>query len=332
LIVAPISGRDLFTDAEVARAQIDAAVAYAARLGARCISLTGLIPAATDLGLAVTRLDGVELTTGHAATAASMGLTIEAVASAAGRDLHQAQMCFVGLGAIGTATLRTVLGCLDHPAALLLCDVPAKRGHIEALAHEATTVLGFGGEIIFAEATGGLPDFAYHADLFVGATNVTDVIDVARLKPGAIIVDDSFPLCFDLEAAIRRIESAGDILFVNGGSIRLNEELHWNCALPAGTPAVSRSFLSQALLPSSEMITGCILSALLPQAGDFRPTIGAVTLEHCRDYWRGFGHLGIAAAPLHCGAWSPKSADLDRFRSSVRQISRTARRKSPRVR
>src|SRR6266571_3293542 len=206
------------------------------------------------------------------------------------------------------------------------------RGHIEALAHEATTVLGFGGEIIFAEATGGLPDFAYHADLFVGATNVTDVIDVGRLKPGAIIVDDSFPLCFDLEAAIRRIESAGDILFVNGGSIRLNEELHWNCALPAGTPAVSRSFLSQALLPSSEMITGCILSALLPQAGDFRPTIGAVTLEHCRDYWRGFGHLGIAAAPLHCGTWSPKSADLDRFRSSVRQISRTARRKSPRVR
>ena len=57
---------------------------------------------------------------------------------------------------------------------------------------------GFGGEIIFAEATGGLPDFAYHADLFVGATNVTDVIDVGRLKPGAIIVDDSFPLCFDL--------------------------------------------------------------------------------------------------------------------------------------
>ena len=237
LIVAPITGRELFADEAETRARIDEAVAYASRLGARTVSLTGLIPAATDLGSALTRVENVELTTGHAATAASMALTIQAMAANSGRDMRRARMCFVGLGAIGTATLRTLLGCLVHPAALLLCDVPAKRGHLEALAREARAALGYRGEIAIVESSGALPDGAYQADWFIGATNATGVIDIRRLKPGSIIVDDLFPLCFDLEAAKRRLEASGDILFANGGSVSSERavamDLH---ACPPGFP------------------------------------------------------------------------------------------------
>ncbi len=314
LIVAPVTGRELFTDPDATRAHIDEAVAYAARLGARTVSLTGLIPAATDFGTSLSKVDGVELTTGHAATAVSMGLTIQSAAAAAARDLRRARMCFVGLGAIGTATLRTVLGCLPHPASLTLCDVPAKRDYLEALAREARMVMNFSGEISIVESAGSLPEIAYEADWFVGATNATGVIDIACLRPGSIIVDDSFPLCFDLAAARRRLESAGDVLFVNGGSVGLNEPLRWTCALPAGVPSVSKSLLAQAMLPSSEMITGCIVSSVLPRDG-FAPTCGPVALDHCRIYWHGFHRLGLAAAPLHCGSWSPSALDLERFRS-----------------
>ena len=52
--------------------------------------------------------------------------------------------------------------------------------------------------------------------------------------------------------------------------------------------------------------------ARLPRDG-FLPTTGPVNLDHCRAYWHGFHRLGLAAAPLHCGAWSPHSSDLERF-------------------
>ncbi len=53
LVVVPSGTRDFFADSAKAKASIDAAVAYAGRLGAQCVSLTGLIPAVTDLGRAL---------------------------------------------------------------------------------------------------------------------------------------------------------------------------------------------------------------------------------------------------------------------------------------
>ena len=69
----------------------------------------------TDLGRALSGDSGVALTTGHAATASAMGLTVQSVLSATRRNIREENVCFVGLGAIGTATLRTILGCIDHP-------------------------------------------------------------------------------------------------------------------------------------------------------------------------------------------------------------------------
>ncbi|MGH6771548.1 MAG: amino acid adenylation domain-containing protein [Xanthobacteraceae bacterium] len=312
LIVAPIGGRDLFTDAKKTRAVIDRSAAYAAQLGARCIALTGLIPAATDLGLSLIAPDGACLTTGHAATATSMGLTIAAVAAAAERDLHDEDVCFVGLGGIGTATLQTLLGCVAHPRALTLCDVLAKRGYLESLAHEIRVTHGFRGEIDIATSSGRLPDKVYQSTFFVGATNAPDVIDVDRLNRGSIVVDDSFPLCFDLQKARRRFESKADILCVAGGSVAPNSAIDWDLALPPGIATMVRD--GAALRPPSAAITGCILSSLMPASG-LRPTLGAVSLDDCRHYWDGFASLGIKAGPLHCGPWTLTTMDLHRFRS-----------------
>src|SRR5205807_7137650 len=88
LIIAPMQGSDLFADAERSRRAINRAIAFAGRLGARCVALTGLIPSATDLGQALDPPDGVVLTTGHAATASAVALTVASAAQSVGRDLR----------------------------------------------------------------------------------------------------------------------------------------------------------------------------------------------------------------------------------------------------
>ena len=316
LVVVPSGTRDFFADPAKAKASIDSAVAYAGRLGAQCVSLTGLIPAVTDLGRALSSDSGATLTTGHAATASAMGLTVQSVLASARRSIRSQNFCFVGLGAIGTATLRTILACMDHPAHITLCDVVAKRGELEKLAQEAKTVFGFRGEVRVLTTTGPLPREAYDADVFVGATNVPNVIAVEQLRPGAIIVDDSFPLCFDLAAALRRFRQAGDILFASGGSVQVPGGVKWDIALPPAIPGFARSRIASALLPSERMITGCILSALLPQANGLKPTIGEASVDDCRDYFAAFATMGVTAAPMHCGAWFPSAVDIDRFRAA----------------
>ncbi|MGH8635658.1 MAG: alcohol dehydrogenase catalytic domain-containing protein [Burkholderiales bacterium] len=215
-------------------------------------------------------------------------------------------------GGIGTATLQTLLGCVAHPRALTLCDVLAKRGYLESLAHEIRVTHGFRGEIDIATSSGRLPDKVYQSTFFVGATNAPDVIDVDRLNRGSIVVDDSFPLCFDLQKARRRFESKADILCVAGGSVAPNSAIDWDLALPPGIATMVRD--GAALRPPSAAITGCILSSLMPASG-LRPTLGAVSLDDCRHYWDGFASLGIKAGPLHCGPWTLTTMDLHRFRS-----------------
>jgi hypothetical protein len=249
---------------------------------------------------------------------------VQSVLTAARRSMRHQSFCFVGLGAIGTATLRTMLGSIEHPGRITLCDVVARRDGLEKLAQEARSVFGFRGEVRLLTTTGPLPREAYDADVFVGATNVPNVIAVEQLRPGSIVVDDSFPLCFDLAAALQRFRQSGDILFASGGSVQVPGGVAWDLALPPQIPGFARSRIAQALLPSDRMITGCILSALLPKASDLKATVGEVDRDVCRDYFRAFTSTGVTAASLHCGAWFASTDDLDRFRAASARTSVSA--------
>jgi hypothetical protein len=186
-------------------------------------------------------------------------------------------------------------------------------------------VFSFRGDIRVLTTTGPLPREAYDADVFIGATNVPNVIATEQLRPGAIIVDDSFPLCFDLSSALRRFRQTGDILFAAGGSVQVPGGVSWDIALPSAIPGFARGRIASALAPSERMITGCILSALLPHANGLKATVGEASLEDCRDYWSAFATMGVTAAPLHCGAWFPTADDIDRFRvASVRSAATAA--------
>ena len=236
-----------------------------------------------------------------------MVLTVQSVCRAERRDLRHEAVAFVGLGAIGTASLFTLLGRGAHPARLVLCDVPAKRSYLEQLAQEIRRAHHFSGAIDIVTRS-SLPDEAYQCRFFVCATNVTGVLDIARLRPGSIVIDDSFPLCFDLQSALERIKARGDILCLSAGSVSVEGRVDWDFALPPQLQGLRRDELVRSLLPRDDMITGCMLSALLP--------VGPVTAADCLRYWDAMKPLRVSAAPLHCGAWMPSLADIERFRAA----------------
>ena len=47
-----------------------------------------------------------------------------------------------------------------------------------------------------------MPPDVYEASFVVGATNAPDILDVDRLQPGTLIVDDSAPHCFRSDKAL----------------------------------------------------------------------------------------------------------------------------------
>ncbi len=321
VVTLPMFAADLFVDQAETVRQVVRAAELTARIGARAVSLTGLIPAATEYGRAISRSDALPaITTGHATTAAAMVMNIAEAVREAGRDLSQECVAVLGLGSIGVTVLNLMLDRLPHPASLILCDLPAQAAKVRALAAEIRR-RGFAGpvEVALASSTGAVPDAVYQASFVIGATNAPDVLDVARLAPGAVIVDDSFPPCFSMASAVERVRRSGDIMFSAGGLVRAPGAIARRLAVP---PAALR-FLDHPLLlaalgnPHHDQITGCVLSGLLTAGGPkLPPTIGLADLASCRAHYQALAELGFGPVPIHFDLYRPAAAELATFRKS----------------
>jgi hypothetical protein len=231
----------------------------------------------------------------------------------AGRDLSQERVGFVGLGSVGAASLRTLLRCLPHPAEIRLCDVYSKREALLELRREVTEGLGYRGPVHVLAARGTVPPGLYESSLLVGATNVPDILDVDRLAPGTLVVDDSSPHCFRLDQAVRRLREQHDILFTEGGLLRAPEPLRQVLYVPADLERVVPADVLANYDPRH--ITGCVLSGLLSaQRADLPPTVGLAGLPACLAHYRAVTGLGFRAAALHCEGFAPEEKVVRDFR------------------
>ncbi|WP_461035558.1 amino acid adenylation domain-containing protein, partial [Streptomyces mayteni] len=284
------------------------AVTHAAALGARRVSLAGMIPAHTGYGFDVLRATrgatpATTITTGHAATAVSVVRTVHAALAATGHDpadpadLADLTVAAVGLGSIGTSSLRLLLTRAPRPPAhLLLCDVAGSTPRLRALAAELRAE-GLAGPVDTAESTPGLPAAGYEADLIVTAVSgTTAVLDVDRLRPGTVVVDDSFPHCFDTAAALARMRRRRDVLILGGGL--LSVDTTERRIAPDLPPAAAAGYAAQPWLPDT--IASCRLESLLHAAlPDLPPVHGLVDAAHAHAYWDATETTGVRAAPLH---------------------------------
>src|SRR5690606_38167160 len=128
IIVLPRFGADLYSDPAALVQEIDEGLHLARTVGARVVSLTGLIPSATDYGRSILPMlaehpELPPISTGHATTTASVVLSIRRILEEAGRAAAGERVGFLGLGSIGAASLRLMLRCLPHPAEIALCDI-----------------------------------------------------------------------------------------------------------------------------------------------------------------------------------------------------------------
>jgi predicted amino acid dehydrogenase len=284
----------------------------AAVLGAKAVSLTGLIPSATDYGRAVTHGPQLpQMTTGHATTISSVVLALQRLLRETGRRLADEDLSFIGLGSIGGSTLRLMLATMEHPKSLTLCDVYAKRADVDQLMQEIRNTYGYEGQLRFVVSQRVCPDEVYTASVVVGATNAPNVLDVAKLRPGTLIVDDSDPHCFDAEAAIQRFEQAGDILFTEGGALRAPDVIRHRIYLPEQFEWALQYPVDD---DNAHHITGCIFSSLLTARYGYPATLGYVDQEDAQVHLSGLVKYGYTAANLHCGTYRLAPERIAAFR------------------
>ncbi|WP_255689736.1 non-ribosomal peptide synthetase/type I polyketide synthase [Actinoplanes sp. DH11] len=274
-----------------------AAIALAGAEGARTVSLAGMIPAHTGYGtLAARQTSAALITTGHAVTAASVVRTTLAALAAQNRDLSGCVVAVLGAGSIGTSSLRLLLDrAPQHPAALILCDLPSATDRLSTLTRSLTSPdtpgrTRFTGPVEIAAATPAAPDAVYRADLIIAASSGgPGTLDIDRLRPGTIVVDDSFPHCFDTGRALSRMRDRRDVLVVGGGLLDCGPTTR---EVAAGLPPIRFG------IPGT--LASCQLESLLHATIPGLPQVlGPVTPDHAAAYWNALDAAAVSAAPLH---------------------------------
>ena len=324
IVMLPRLGAELYKDQEPLSDNIISSLKLAAKMGASTVSLTGLIPSATDYGRSIKHwINGHDnlpaITTGHATTTATIVKTITGILEQTDRDFADEKVAIVGLGSIGYATLRLMLEVMPHPLELILCDLYQKSDSLEEIRNELVEKLGFNGSIRVVTTRGRIPDAIYDASFVLGASNVPGILDIKRIRPGTLLVDDSFPPCFRLSDAIRRIEEQQDILFTTGGLLRCSEEIKETIYLPDGAGELFASLgvdkVQRLAGRDPREITGCILSSLLTGHGpDIQTTIGPVEIEDSLAHYKLLEKLELEAARPQCEGFFIDSEIIESFK------------------
>ncbi|NEO73876.1 amino acid adenylation domain-containing protein, partial [Moorena sp. SIO3H5] len=320
IILLPRFVSDLYSNQDdTVQATIEA-LEMAGRIGAKFVSLTGLIPSATDYGLAITkaianRQDLPKITTGHRTTGAAVVLTIKKICEQGGRDLSTEKVGFIGLGSVGMNVLPLMLKCLSHPQEITLCDVYDKLEFMENIKQNLVQKFGFKGQINLALSKTTVPEQFYESTLIVGATNVPDVLDIMQVKPGTLIVDDSGPHCFSVEQAIQRFQEREDILFSEGGMLRSPYPMKTTIHLPPSVENILNNAQKSSIFSNPFNIMGCAFSGLLSsQFEQLEPTVGICDGEQSQLHYQILEELEFEAGDLHCEEYVLPEKSIANFR------------------
>ena len=324
LILLPHFEIDLYKNTEGLKESTLEALRLGSKLGAKTVSLTGLIPSATNDGLDICRwINGTQdlpiITTGDATRTATVINSIEGILSAADQKIEDQHAAFVGLGSIGRGTLDLMLEVVGQPKAITLCDFYGKNAQLEAL-RDQLLLSGYEGEINIAKANGRLPEEVYKASLIVGATSVPGIIDVEKLAPGTMLVDYSFPNAFNPIEAIQRLEKEGDILFTTGGQLTLPEEIKETLYLPDSIQSLTEDFnpahLQSLLGRNPNEMTGCVLASLLTgMSEEVKVTLGPVKSEDSLAHYNHLKNLAITPAALQVDGYFLPEEKQAKFKS-----------------
>jgi len=325
LIILPQFELDIFKDEAALRESITSAMAMAGKMGAKTASLTGMLPSATDHGRDVLSwIDGRKrmpaVTTGDATRTATILKTVEGVLERTGRKFAEERVAFIGLGSIGKAALNLASEVLPMPRELLLSDPYLKKEELEVIREEILDS-GFRGEVTVHPNGGGIPQSVYEASFVIGTTSIPGILDVQKLKPGAVLVDYSFPPSFRLADAVKRFENQNDILFTTGGELSFSDPVRETVYLPTRARELSGNIDPRQLAMMAgrdpREITGCIVVSLLTDLdADVKATLGPVTKEDVLAHYQFLAKQGFKPARLQMQRYFLDEAKVKSFSHS----------------
>lgn len=326
VLMLPCYETDFYRDPASTKAPILAALGMAAEAGAKTVSLTGVIPSATDHGREVLAWADAEgglpaVTTGDATRSATIVKSVEGVLAAAGRQLEDETVSVVGLGSIGFGTLRLMLDVLEHPRRLILCD-PYQTDEQMSRVRDQVRDAGYLGQVDIVKNGGALPPEVYEASLVIASSNLPGVLRIPALRPGTLVVDYSFPPVFKLDEAIRRFAADHDILFTTGGELSLPAVVKETIYLPEDLEGldegVQTTFLNFLGSRDRHEITGCVLASLVTgMKKGVEPTVGPLDNGDARAHYDFLGELGAVPAKLQMTGYFLPEEGISAFREGA---------------
>lgn len=235
---------------EVTYAKIEKLCHHAADHGAKIIGLGAYTKIVGDAGATINRMSPIPVTTGNSLSASA---TLWAVHDAV-RKMRLLEVSPQSRRVRGTAMVIGATGSIGKVSAKLLSMVferlvliAPRLERLEELAQEIRQLAPSCEIRLSTQAN----DFAEESDVIVTATSAFDqkVVDIQRLKPGAVVCDCSRPLDFTLEDAIAR----PDVLFIESGEVELpGAEKQFDCDLGLPGKVVYACLGETALLALEE--------------------------------------------------------------------------------
>lgn len=331
VVMLPCYEADFYKNQAAVKAPLLAALKMAGEAGATAVSLTGVIPSATDHAREIVKWmeggkDLPEITTGDATRSATIVKSVEGILAAAGRQLENETVSVVGLGSIGFGTLRLMLDVLEHPKHLILCD-PYQTDDQMSRLRDRVRDAGYFGQIDIVKNGGALPPEVYEASLVVASSNLPGVLRIPALKPGTLVVDYSFPPVFKLDEAVKRFVTQGDILFTTGGELSLpgvvGETIYLPKDLEGLDEGVQTAFLNFLGSRDRHEITGCVLASLVTgKAEGVVATVGPLENGDARAHYDYLTEFGAVPAKLQMSGFFLPEESINAFRDGKKNPSK----------
>lgn len=222
------------TDPEIIYKKIESVCYDAAKRGAKMIGLGAYTKIVGDQGITINQNSPIPVTTGNSLSASATLWALNDV-------VHKMKLLTKDkdLGLVdGMAMIIGATGSIGQVSAKLLalvfkkvCLVAPRLNRLQELKDTIQLMSPHCEITITTDAN----DLAHVADVLVTATSALDhkIVDVMRLKPGAVVCDCSRPLDFDIEDAKKR----PDVLIIESGEVVLPGPVKLDCdiGLPGNT-------------------------------------------------------------------------------------------------
>ena len=323
VVMLPCYEVDFLKDPESVKQPVMEALEMASETGAKTVSLTGVIPTATDHGRDVEkwidgRTDLPAITTGDATRSATIVKSVEGILAETKRGMSDEVLSVVGLGSIGFGTAQLMLDVLPHPKQIILCD-PYQTDDQMTRCRDQIRESGYTGSVDIVKNGGALPPEVYEASLVVASSNLPGVLDIDSLRPGTLVVDYSFPPVFRIDAAIKRFTSRHDILFTTGGELKMPAVVEETVYLPEDAEELAEGmeggFLQFLGSRDKREITGCVLVSLLTGAAKkVKATLGPLTLNDAKAHYKHLEKIGVTPAKLQMNGFFLPGDIVGRFK------------------